>query len=290
MTSRRALTLAFCLTGAAAAFPGLAAAQTVPPPPAPAAQQTFVPQPQYYLLTTDVFDARGLWVQPAGTVKRREASISGLLTMNRTSDYTIGQYGLTISSGGLALGWQHDRLPNGMDINAYAAGLAGGTARVRVGGDHRWYKGQLTRGGSWDIGVEYQALPALELSTVWRDIGSPVVGGGTINATLVPGAAVRLWGGRAHLGLDWEVVTDGWSTSALRAGAGVRLPLNLALNLRSEFDGRLSARSFAVALSWSPTGARVSVFDATQHAPQPDQVGVWGAAVSTPFRRRRFGG
>ncbi len=288
----RAQALAPWIILAAAVLPARAAAQlasSVPVPPAPG-PPAFVPQPQYYQLTTDAYDARALWVQPAGLVKLRESSISALLTANQQNGLSVGQYGLTVSSGGLALGWQHDRLPNGAYVNAYAVGLAGGSAHISIGADHRWYKGTTTKDGSWDLGFRYQAMPPLELSAVWRDLGSPVIEGGSINATLVPGAAIRLLDGRAQAGVDWEILTHGWSTSALRAGAGFRLPLHLAANVRAEFDGRLSARSFAVALSWSHTGARVAAFDATQRSGTPDEVGIWGAAVSTPLRRRRFGG
>src|SRR6185295_8357115 len=97
LTLRRASALAILLTGAAASLPGDAAAQS------------FVPQPQLYLLTTDAADARALWVQPAGMGKSREASVSALLTGNRyAAGYGVGQYGVTLASGVLAFGWQHD--------------------------------------------------------------------------------------------------------------------------------------------------------------------------------------
>ncbi|HEY2805074.1 MAG TPA: hypothetical protein VGI92_04365 [Gemmatimonadales bacterium] len=292
MTMRRAGALAFLLTAAAAVHPGRAAAQILQQPqPQYTAAQSFVPQAQYYLLTTDAFDARSLWVQPAGLTRRREASISALLTASHDSTTTVGQYGLTLASGGLGLGWQHDRLPNGGSVNAYAVGLAAGNPRVGIGADHRWYKGTNTHTGSWDIGGRYEALPTVELSLVWRDLGSPNINGGTINATMVPGAALQLFNAHAQIGADWEIVTHGWNTSAVRIGAGVKLPMHLMLNLRSEMDGSFNSRSFSIALGWNGNGARVVGFGTQQRGAAPDEVGLWGAAVSTPLqRRRRFGG
>ncbi len=284
MTTRRAHALALWLLGAASALPGAAAAQS------------FGPQPQQYLLTTDVFDARALWVQPAAMVKRRESSVSGLLTVNRTGTLTVGQYGLTLASGGLGLGWQHDRLQGRAHSDAFVVGLAGGSPHLSVGADRRWHRGTRTRDGAWDIGGRYQAGPQIELSLVWRDIGSPVIDrdslqADTIHTTLVPGAAIQLFHAHLQVGAEWEILSGNWSTSAVRAGATVALPANLALGVRAAFTNKLSSQSLAVSVSWHGTGSRVAAYNASARAPDVDRVGLWGAAVSDPLqpRRRRFG-
>lgn len=278
MMLRRAATLAFLLTGAAVAPKGVAAAQA------------FVPQPQEYLLTTDVSDARSLWVNPAGLGRRREASISALLTAERAGGLTsLSQYGVTLASGVLAFGWQHDRLRAGGKSDVFVVGLAGGTPAVALGADRRWYRGSGTKDGSWDLGVRYRALPSLETSLVWRDIGSPIVFSDTIFSTLVPGFALALLRGRLLVGADWELVTRGWSSSAIRLGGTVSLPMSLALNVRGELDGDFDGRSLAFGLTWNGLRARATAFQTSHRAPAADRVGIWGAAVSTPLQRRRFG-
>jgi hypothetical protein len=271
----RPLALAAAVLSAAVALPRAAAAQS------------FVPQPQLYLLSTDAFDGRALWVQPAGMAKRREASISALVTAGHdTSGLDLGQYGVTLASGGVGFGWQHDRLSGGEHADAFTLGYAAGNPLVSIGGDRRWYRGTGTKDAAWDAGVRYSPSTLLELSLVWRDIGSPVVVGDTIKATVVPGAAVRLLRGRLRFGADWEMVQSGWGTSAVRAGASVILPANLILTLRSEFDAGFTARSVSFGLSWSGAKARITGFgEAVRGA--TDRAGVWGSMVADPSAPRR---
>ena len=279
MTARRARPLALFVLLAAAALPGAAAAQS------------YIPQPQSYMLSTDPSDGRALWVQPASLVRHREATLAGMFTLNQAAGHMrLGQYGVTIASGVLALGWQHDHMSDSVKNDVFSAGLAGGTPTVSVGFDRRWYHGTNTRDGSWDIGGRYQATQALELSAVWRDISSPVIVGDTLHATLVPAAAFSFWRGRARVGADWELLTDGWTTSAVRVGATVPLPARLSLSLRSEMSGRLHQRSFAFAVTWGATDARLTGFRQWTHSPDVDRMGAWASAVSDPSRPRRFGG
>ncbi len=278
MRMRRALKLAVTISAAAASLPGRAAAQS------------FIPQPQTYLLSTDPSDGRALWVQPASLVRRREASVAGLLTMSQGGGTNkLGQYGVTLHSNVLALGWQHDRTLAGASNNTYSVGLAGGTPEVSVGFDRRWYRGTGTSDGSWDIGARYQAAHAIEVSLVWRDISTPIVLGDTLRATIVPGAAMSLLRGKMRIGADWELLQDGWTTSAVRVGATAPLPMHLQLSVRGETSGRLHARSLAVALTWGTPTARVTGFREWTQAPDANRMGAWAGAVSDPTRPRRFG-
>ena len=279
MRFARPLALAAAVSCAAVALPRAAAAQS------------YVPQPQLYLLTTDVFDARALWVQPAGLVKRHESSISAMFTMDHdTSGFGLGQYGVTLASGGVGFGWQHDALAGGAHGDAFVVGYAGGTPRISVGGDHRWHRGTNTKDGAWDAGVRYTPSNLLELSLVWRDISSPVVVGDTIKATVVPGAAVRLFNGHLRVGADWEMVQSGWGTSAVRGGASIVLPASLALTMRTEFDAHFTVRNLAVGLSWGGPTARVTGFGETVHGSAADHVGAWGSIIADPSAPRRRSG
>jgi hypothetical protein len=250
------------------------------------AAQSAVTQPQRYLLGVDAMDARALWVQPAGLSGRREASIDGMFTLEDGSE--LREYGLTVSSGGLGLGWQHDRLPDGRSGDQWAVGFALGNPLVGLGAVQRWFKGGGTDASATDIGFRYQPGVHLRMSLGWHNIGSPEVRDSVIPETLVPGASLLLFGGRVGLGAEWTVATDGWSSNAIRAGATVGLPWRLALSFRGDFDGSFEGRGFSLSLTWNGSSARVTSFWA---APDPGvaSVGFWGGAVrdlSAPIRRR----
>ena len=282
MTPRRARRLAVILGIAATALPGAAAAQS------------FIPQPQTYLLSTDPVDGRALWVQPAAMVRRREASVAAMFTASQGGGKTsVSQYGLTLASGVLGLGWQHDKTLVGATNNTFTAGLSGGTPEASVGFDRRWYSGTGLGGlhshdGSWDIGARGIVLGAIEASIVWRDISSPVVLGDTLRSTIVPGAAMTLLHGKVRVGADWELLQHGWTTSAVRVGATAPLPMHLQLTVRGETNGQLSARSLSVALSWGSPTARATGFREQTRSPDVDRTGAWVSAVTDP-NRRRFG-
>lgn len=278
MTRRRCATLVVTALIAAAALPGAAAAQS------------FVAQPQQYLLTTMVYDGRALWVQPAGLARRLEASIAGMATADRDSGVTrLGQYGLTVASGGLGLGWQHDRFPGGAHTDAFAIGYAAGGPGLSVGFDHRWHRGTGTKDAAWDVGLRYRPTPVVELSAVWRDISSPVVLGDTLRTTVVPGAAIAFFGGHFEIGADWEIFTSDWGTSAIRTGVAVVLPAGVLVTVRSEMDRRFSGRSLAFGVTWSGPRHRVTGLVAVPRGTGTERYGAWGSMVAEPRRSRRFG-
>ncbi len=265
---------------------GVAAAAALP---GPAAAQSFNPQPQLYQLSVDAADGRAVWLQPAGLARRREASVGGLLTAERNGPGGVTQYGATLASGGLGIGWQHDRRDTATANDMWTVGYSAGSARAGIGVSRSWYRGTGTRDGSYSLGARYVPQPAVELSLVWRDLGAPVILGDTLKTTLLPAAALNLLGGRARLGGEWEVVTDGWGTSAVRAGAALSLAAGLALSARGEFSGALDLRSVAVGLTWSGPGARVAGFT-TNVSGGSDPYGGWAALVrSLDAPRRRPG-
>ena len=277
MTHRRAAALAALVATAAALLSGSAAAQS------------FTAQPQLYLLTTDAFDARALWIQPAGLAAIREASVSGFFTTATQRGQGPTQYGLSLASGGLGLSWQHDRLGNGASDNQWAIGLGVGNQTVKVGVARRWIRGANANDAALDLGMRITPRPSVLLSLAWRDIGSPVVRDTVVRAVLVPGAALALFGARARIGVDWELVTRGWGTSALRAGASIVLPLSLALSVRADYSGSLHARGVVLALTWNAASARAVAFGAWPSAGGVSQAGAWAAAVrSLDAPRRTF--
>jgi len=256
----------------------------------PAVAQALITQPQRYLLTTDVFDGRAVWVQPAGLARRREASIAWSLTgEHRAGTTTLEQYGLTFASSGAALGWQRAELDDGSHVSQWAIGYGGGGPRASAGVTRRWLKGERVHDAVWDVGARYAPKPFLELSATWRDIGSPRVQAPdtlptsldtTYTSTVTPGAALTLLGGRARIAAETDLLTDGWKRRAARAGAAVALPWGLGLHVRAAFDGDLAFRQLAVALTWSGASARITGFGSfPQEGADARYYGVWGSAV-----------
>lgn len=194
-----------------------------------------------------------------------------------------------MASGGLGLGWQHDRRPGG-DGNVFSAGLGLGGPQLAFGFDKRWYKSGSVSDGSWDVGVRGMLNPLLELSAVWRDIGTPAFTDTfTILPTLVPAAALHL--GRVNIMGEWEIVTRGWGTNAYRLGASAQLTPDLMATLRSELTPGFSSRSFAISITWSRAArARVTAFGVGQRSTS-GEYGAWVQALrdlNQPVRGRGF--
>lgn len=276
MTLRASGALVAWLAGAAAVLPGTAAAQS------------FVAQPQHYMLTTDAYDARAVWLQPAGLSRLREASFAGFATADASGG--LSQYGVMLASGGLGLGWQHDRkVGTGTDV--FTVGFGVGGPRVGLGADHRWYKGSGAHDGSWDLGARLSPVPMLDLSLVWRDIGTPVDfvdatdTARTLESVLIPAAAINLFG-RARVGAEWEIVTNNWGTSAVRLGASTRLVGAFALSVRGDFSSRFNGRAVALAVTWNGPDARATGF-ATRVRGGADHFGGYVAGVRDLTRTRR---
>lgn len=287
MTLRRALSGLVAVSAAAAALPGLAAAQL--PPPLTTAPSAFSTQPQQYLLSVDAADARALWLQPAGLSRRAEAAVGLFAGSDANGLGGLRQYGVNLSSRGLGLGWQHDRGVSGVSVNTWSFGFAAGHERASVGATRSWYRGTNTKSSSVDIGGRMMPRPMFELSFVWRDIGSPVILGDTLFSTLVPAAAINLLGGRARLGAEWEIVARDRGTSAMRAGASMALMAGLVLAGRADFDGSGDLASVGLALSWSGRPARVSTFYRDRRNGASDPFGVWAALVQPLGVPRRPG-
>jgi hypothetical protein len=259
--------------------------------------QALITQPQRYLLTTDAYDGRALWTQPAGLARRRESSIAWSFTgESRDGIMTLEQYGLTFASRGVAIGWQRAELVDDTEISQWALGYAGGGPRASVGVVRRWVKGRRANDAVWDFGARVIPRPFLEVEVAWRDVGSIVVQSSdtatsspdtTYSPTLIPAAALTLLNGRARLGAEVDLLTTDWKRRAARAGAAVALPFGLGLHARAAFDGELAFETFSVALTWSGTSARVTGFGQfPERSGGARHYGLWGAAVRDLEPRR----
>jgi len=273
VTLRRAVTLAVGIAGAATR---LAAQAALPAPPA------------RYLLTTDVADARALWINPAGLARRLEASIGADVAADRFpgAGLQLSQYGASVLSRGLAFSWIHDRYPGGGAVNAYAIGAGLGDELLSAGVTRRWYRG-LVRYSAWDLALRGRYGSNVQFSLVGRGIGSPLIDS-TYRPTLVPGASLALLDGAVQLGAEWEVTTHGWRSREIRAGGTASLGPSLALTLRADLAPNLSRRQIILAVTWFHPQARVSGFAGLSgDFKQAGEVGASGALVAAGPASRR---
>ena len=243
-----------------------------------AAAQSFPAQPGAYLLSATATDARALWVNPAILRNSPEASIGADLTATLTDGgLELSQLGLTLASRGLAFGWSRTEAPGAAPagslpaINTFALGFGLGDEVLSAGVARRWYRG-TRKASAWELGARTRWRRGVELSLVWRDIGSPVVSpyrplvaaDTTLPARLVPGVGLLLFGGRLRLGAEWEA-TRGSVTRVARAGFAWQLTDRIAVMGRGDLSSRPEHRSLAVAAQWRVRSARATLYTA-----QPD--------------------
>ncbi len=281
MSGSAAIALAVALALGATAQGARAQAVAVPILPA---------QPARYLLTTEVLDARGLWVNPAGMARTPEASIGIDATLDRfpLGGSRLSQYSATIASHGLAVGWVRNRYPSGPALDVYAIGMGLGDEVFSAGVTRKYLRGVL-QGSVWDLATRISTATGAQLSLVARNVGSPRLNDSTfLGASFVPGASMSLLDSRLVVGGEWEMATRHWRSLEIRVGGGVQLVPGLSLLVRGDLAPDFKRRGFTVALSWTGTEARAGGFALLPGgASEVDAVGVSGALVGHPATSRR---
>ena len=252
----------------------------------PAAAQLYPALAQRYLLTTDVRDERSVWVNPAGLARRIEASLAADVSADRSAGaLRTAQYGVSFMSRNLGFGWKRDRYPDGTAASTYAVGTGLGDDVFGAGVLRRWNHGGQ---GAWDIALRGHATGTIDLSVVWRDIGSPFVRDTVYRAHLVPAAGVRLAGGRFLAGIEGDVAQGLGSLGQVRAGATLALG-PVVVSVRGAFAGASAERGLAIAIGLegaSYRGALVGLVPSGSGGPRT--IGASSALVavtSGPTRR-----
>lgn len=248
--------------------------------PRPAAAQLYPALAQRYLLTTDVRDERAVWVNPAGLARRSEASLAADLSGDRAGGtLRVAQYGLSLMSRNLGLGWKRDRYPGGTGASTYAVGAGMGDDVLSAGVLHRWNQGGQ---GAWDLALRGGATGTIDLSLVWRDMGSPVVRDTVYRSRLVPAAELRLAGGRFRAGVEGDVSPGLGSLRQLRAGATLSLG-PVVVSVRGAFTGPTTDRGFAIAIGIEGAASRGTVVGLVPSGAGGIQtIGASGALVASP--------
>jgi hypothetical protein len=244
------------------------------PPPALAQGAPLPAQPVRYLLGAQASDARALWVNPSGLVRRTEASLGADFSVDRVPGGThLSQYGASLASRGIALGWTHDRVPGGASSNSYAVGLGLGDAAFSGGVARRWVRGP-TRASLWDIGGGTAVRDWLHVSLVARNLDSPLPDDSAWAPRLVPGLDAILLG-RFEAALEWEVATPGWRSRAWRMAGTLALWRGVALTIRADLARDLGVTGLVLALHVETPTARVAAFT---RAPKGGGLETFGAA------------
>jgi hypothetical protein len=212
--------------------------------------------PQRYLLTTDAFDGRAVWVNPAGLARRVEASLGADATVERRPGSTrLAQFGASVRSRNLAFAWIRDRYPGGSGANTFALGVGLGDETLSLGATRRWYGGP---GGdkAWDIAARGRLTPLLDASLVWRNAGSPTVRDSVYGASIIPAVAFHLLEGRVVAGIEGDLATDLHALREIRAGATCIVGAGVAISLRGEFSPGFARRGFAIGVTLGTARAR----------------------------------
>jgi hypothetical protein len=254
----------------------------------PAAAQLRDPQPLRYLLTAEADDLRALWVNPAQLSLRPEADVGADLTVDASASGAIlGQLGITVLSGGVAAGWVHDRYRDGGVGDAYAVGLGLGESHFGAGFAYRWYRVR-TRERSFDLGLRYRPVPWLNLSLLWRNVGSPVVRERALPASLIPGGRLALWRERAVLSAEAEFDTERRRIAEYRVAGRLYGAFGLSVGLRADLSPRFQRRAFSFSLIWGQAAARAALVGFLPGSfGKVEEVGLAAIAVAAPPGRAR---
>lgn len=252
----------------------------------PAVAQLYPPLPARYALSPGARDIRAAWVNPAGLALDREASIGADATVDRTTEHLrVAQYGASLQSANLAFAWSHSRYPGGLGANAYVLAIGLGDEALSAGVARRWFRGGRNT-GAWDLALRARASASADLSLVWRMIGSPWVRDSVLRrwpAGIVPGAGLRLLGGRLQAAAETELRTDLGGVREVRFGATVMPLRSLSITVRGDLSPGFSRRGFAVAVTWWQAGSRVAVASIMPSSGvSVDAIGASGSIVAIP--------
>ena len=246
----------------------------------PAAAQLYPALAQRYLLTTDVRDERAIWVNPAGLARRIGASLAADVTAERDAGARrVAQFGVSFLSRNLGFGWKRDRYPGGTGASTYAVGAGMGDDALSAGVLRRWNQGGQ---GSWDFALRGHATATLDLSLVWRDVGSPLVRDTVYRSRFVPAAGLRLAGGRFLAGVEEDVSPGLGALGQVRAGATLALG-PVVVSVRGAFAGSAAGRGLAIAIGLEGASYRGDLVGLVPSGPGGLRtIGASGALVAAP--------
>jgi hypothetical protein len=192
------------------------------------------------------------------------------------------------TSRGLSFGYQRDLFDGGVRGHTYRAGFAAGHRAFALGFAAALYRGGTSSTG-WDLGMLYEPAPPVALGGAIEHLGRPRVRDSTLVVTYVPGATLRLFGGRAAVSAQGRFTARGaegyaFGARALlgRGGAGGLLPISPLVRLDTDGSLRRARLAFGLSLGGQDMVGAV--------ATTPGDVGHLDALSAYGVSTRRLGG
>jgi hypothetical protein len=214
--------------------------------------QVLSPSSATYLFTSNIEDARTLWINPAGLGILPMASLYAELGADRSTDaWELRQYTFGMSSRGAAVSYQRDRFPTGNPSGRWRVGMALPLApRMAVGASVTFYRPD--RGA--DVGLRFSPMRLWDFGFVLRNIGRPDVNGSALPVTAAMGGTWRVSRGRLALAGDAIAAEkrplEGFQW-AYRAGVAWTLPGRTPISLLTSVDlgDRLSLNRWSLGVA-----------------------------------------
>ncbi len=215
-----------------------------------------------YLYSSNVDDARALWVNPAGLAVVQEASVMAEFAVDvpDTGSARLGQWSVAFNSRGFSAGFQQDRLLDGTTAQTVRLGIGLGFHRGSLGGSFNFYTGVVDdRGG--DIGLTYVLIRSVRAGFVVKNIGRPTLVDSVAPITGVLGLS---WlavpahleiSAEAHFREDLANVTQRSSFRAgLQLSTGGKLPFGAIAAFDLGSNGKVDAWSVGISVGGKDRG------------------------------------
>ena len=213
--------------------------------------QTLAQRSTDYLFTTNVFDVRALWVNPAGLAQVPQASIMAEGVIRRGG--RLEQYTLGLHSRGISLGYQRNRPAGSSSIGILRAGVGMPLRHGAIGVSFARYSEDSTSSREADVGFIYNLGGSFSFGGGIRHIGRPTVAMIELPITTVAGLHWFLprvgFAGEARAAEERGVGESGFDFS-YRAGAHVlilnRLPMIGVVVVDFGSTGRITRLNFGL--------------------------------------------
>lgn len=207
-----------------------------------AAGQAQPAEVQRYGFITVADDADALWTNPGALALRPGTGfVSDYVFDGSFRRNAFRQLMAGFRLNGFAVGYRHDEFPEEERVlraqaDEYRLGIGVGSPAFALGGAFHWHR-VGPRASAWDVGAIARPARWLSLGAVWRDIGSPEIGGVAFEDRVVPGVSLRPLGELATVSWQGEFGRASRTLLGHTIGARARLPAGIELFGHMDLDG-----------------------------------------------------
>jgi hypothetical protein len=260
-----------------------------------AAGQSFAPRSIDYLFAATAYDARAIWLNPAGLAVAPEASIFAEFVMHRLpdADLRVSQLSFGFNSQGLAFGYYRERLASDSSNHTYRIAFARALQNWTLGISMSYFRSDVNDKG-FDVGVRYRVMRSLDLGVVVQNLGQPQVRQDTLPVTGVVGLGWEVLRGAVVLTGE-TLVHDRMAESGYdllyRAGATVSVGRNIPFSglTAVQLDNNLGVLmwTFGISVGRNRRGVLVAGVNPTTSPAQLETVSLTGIATNPLSTWRR---